>query len=82
MYQSEWANTVLKMLKNKPHNITYEEIASRSGLTIGFIETFASGSVKAPTITRVELLYKTLKDIKAEHVKQVQSWGNEINVTE
>ncbi|CUS06494.1 putative DNA-binding protein [Acinetobacter phage Loki] len=81
MYDSIWANTVLEMLKEKPTYVSYEEIAERSGVGIGFINTFATGKVKSPSITRVEKLYNTLKEIKAEHIAKAQAWGVEINVT-
>lgn len=70
------------MLKEKPVNVTYQEIATRSGLTVGFIESFASGAVKSPTITRVESLYNTLQEIKAETISNAKQWGDTINVTE
>lgn len=84
MYESEWASVVHAMLIDKPANITYQEIADRAGLDIGFIKTFAAGSIKNPTITRVEKLYNTLKEIKAEQIAALNSgaWGQNINVSE
>ncbi|HCH8285005.1 TPA: hypothetical protein NNP44_004560 [Salmonella enterica] len=82
MYESSWANTVHTMLLNKPSDVSYKDIAARSGLGIGFIETFAAGKTPNPTITRVEKLYNTLKDIKAERIEQAKVWGADLNVTE
>ena len=82
MYESNWANTVHKMLLNKPSDVSYKDIAARSGLGIGFIETFAAGTTPNPTITRVEKLYIALKEIKAEQVAKITSWGADVNVTE
>lgn len=60
MYSSILANTTLDLLKNRPRTLTIENIASDTGLTVGWLLDFAGERTRHPSVIRIEQLYNYL----------------------
>lgn len=55
-----------KLLKNRPHCLTYAEIAEKSGVPEEWIKSFGQGRTRNPSVIRVEKLYNALSSAPLE----------------
>jgi transcriptional regulator with XRE-family HTH domain len=53
----------LKLLIDRPRNITYLDIANETGITVSWLRLFARDKIEEPGLSKIERLIKYLKAI-------------------
>ncbi len=50
----------LKLVRERPRTLTYDQIASDTGLKVSWLEAFAGGRIPDPGVRKVETLFAYL----------------------
>jgi transcriptional regulator with XRE-family HTH domain len=58
---SAMKDIALKLLIDRPRNITYLDIATETGLTVSWLRLFARNKIDDPGLSKIERLVKYLK---------------------
>ena len=57
MPSSTLYDRTLNLVRNRSRQITFRQIQTDTGLTVGWLEIFATGKMKDPGVCKVEALY-------------------------
>jgi len=59
--KTSWLVNALKLLKERPHNLTYAKIASETDITESWLRAFVGGGICNPSVNKIETLTKYLE---------------------